>query len=330
MGLFDFFKKLREEGKAEGAEDSSKKPKEKLTKKHWTDGVFTVEIKNGTLEKVWDINIENGTFVVPKTVKHINMFAFKDCKSLETLVLHDGITYIAPHAFQGCINLKNVVGLDNMPGMKTLTGFTGCSGLERVDLPETVGHIGDSAFKNCVRLQSITLPERTWAISRRAFENCAGLHYLEIPSSITIIEPTAFAGCHNLNITFLPEKPYEGETIDLEIAGKTVAYPTGNVIIHKGSLDDVKSVSAHDQKTIEKVIESGYRGVVSFIDDEKQQTVTMDLGFIERFYGGLAQDQRDIAEEAKRIEGLYYDKFGYPTDDELLEEENREDELGDE
>ena len=66
MGLFDFFKKLREEGKAECADGSSKKPKEKLTKKHWTDGVFTVEIKNGTLEKVWDINIENGTFVVPK------------------------------------------------------------------------------------------------------------------------------------------------------------------------------------------------------------------------------------------------------------------------
>ena len=80
---------------------------------------------------------------------------------------------------------------------------------------------------------------------------------------------------------------------------------------------------------IEKVIESGYRGVVSYIDDEKQETITMDLGFIERFYGGLAQDQQDIADEVKRIEGLYYDKFGYPTEEELLEEENSdEDELG--
>ena len=211
-----------------------------------------------------------------------------------------------------------------------MTGFTGCSSLERIDLPESIGHIGDSAFKNCVRLQSVIIPDGVWAISKHAFENCAALQYLEIPSRITIIEPTAFAGCHNLNITFLPERPDEDQTVDLEIGDKTVAYPVGNVHIQKGSLDDVKSVSAHDQSIIEKVIESGYRGVVSYIDDEKQQTVTVDLGFIERFYGGLAQDQRDIADEVSRIEGLYYDKFGYPTEEELLEEENGENELGDE
>ena len=332
MGIFDFFKKKKEEPAPERkprmVADSFDKPAPKR-EHHWTDDIFKMEIKDGVLERAWDTNVENGTFVVPKQAKKVNMFALKDCKSLETLVLHDDITYIAPHAFQGCENLKQIVGLENLTGMKTIAGFDGCKSLERVDLPETIGNIGDSAFKNCVRLQSIIIPDGVWGISFRAFENCAGLQYLEIPPSMTIIQPTAFAGCHNLNLTFLPERPFETPVIDMQIGDKNFAYPGGDVIIQEGALNDVKSVSAHDPHTIEKVIHSGYRGIVTYIDDENQQTITVDLGFVERYYGGLAQDKQDIADEVKRIEELYYDKFGYPTEEELAEEE-KNDELGDE
>lgn len=301
MGIFDFFGKKGNSNKGQNPE------------KHWTDRVFKIEIKNGLLERVWDTNIENGTFVVPKEVTKINMFAFKGCKSLETLVLHDGVTYIAPHAFAECENLKKIVGIENLNEMKTIGGFSGCKSLERIVIPETVGNIGDSAFKNCVNLQSIIIPNGCWAISHHAFENCAGLQYLEIPASMTIISRWAFDGCHNLTVSFLPDEIDEQHVIDLDIQGKSYEMPGGDVIIESGALNDVKTVCAHDIKTIEKVIKSGYRGVVTYFDDEKDQVITIDLATIDKMAKGI--DKTHFGQEE------FYQ--GY-------EDEQDENELGDE
>lgn len=302
MGIFDFFGKKKD--------DKSKK------EKHWTDDVFKMEIKDGVIERVWDNNIENGTFVVPKNATKINMFAFKNCKSLETLVLHDGITYIAPHAFAGCENLKSVVGLENLAGMKTVGGFSGCKSLERIMFPETIGVIGDSAFKNCVNLKALYIPNGCWAISHHAFENCAGLQYLELPPSMTVINRWAFDGCHNLTLTFAPEDFSQEHIVDIDIQGKNYSMPGGDVVIEEGALNDVKTVCAHDMKTLEKVVASGYRGVITFFDDEKEQVITVDLGQIENMYGEFLSNHHTGQEE-------FYQ--GY--EDENDEEQN---ELGDE
>ena len=319
MGIFDFFgKKKNEDAGSRDIKNSFDNPAGKKKEKHWTDDVFKMEIKDGVIEKVWDNNIDNGTFVVPKSATKINMFAFKDCKSLETLVLHDGITYIAPHAFAGCENLKTVVGLEKLNGMKTVGGFSGCSSLERINLPETTGTIGESAFKNCVNLKALYIPNGCWAISHHAFENCAGLQYLEIPASMTLISRWAFDGCHNLTITFAPEEMGEQHTIDMEIQGRNFQMPGGDVIIEKGALNDVRTICAHDMKILEKVVESGYRGVITFFDDEKDQTITIDLGLIDQMAKGI--DVTHFGQEE------FYQGYG----DEFDEDEIDEEELGDE
>ena len=67
MGIFDFFKKKKEEPTPERkpkAVAGSAKPAPKR-EHHWTDDVFKMEIKDGVLERAWDTNVENGTFVVP-------------------------------------------------------------------------------------------------------------------------------------------------------------------------------------------------------------------------------------------------------------------------
>lgn len=320
MGLFDFFRKKKEESQPERkprmVADSFDKPAAKKSEKHWTDDIFKMEIKDGVIERVWDANIENGTFVVPKNVSKINMFAFKDCKTLETLVLHEGITFIAPHAFAGCENLKTVVGLENLSGMKSVGGFSGCKNLERISLPETTGTIGDSAFKNCVNLKALIIPNGCWAISQHAFENCAGINYLEIPPSMTLISRWAFDGCHNLTITFAPDDMFEKHTINMEIQGKSFEMPSGDVIIEKGALNDVKTVCAHDIKILEKVVASGYRGVITFFDDEKDQVISIDLALIDQMSKGI--DETHFGQEE------FYQGYDEHDENELDEE------LGDE
>jgi hypothetical protein len=227
------------------------------------------------------------------------------------------VTYIGDFAFADCEKLKTVVGLENLKEMKTVGGFTGCKNLERITLPESVGSIGDSAFKNCVNLKALYIPNGCWAISQSSFENCAGIQYLEIPPSMTIICKGAFAGCHNLTITFISEEMDDEFTIDMDIQGKNYQMPGGDVIIQEGALNDVKTVCAHDMKILEKVVASGYRGVITFFDDEKDQVITMDLGLIDQMAKGV--DEAHFGKE----------EFYQGYDDELDEDELGN-ELGDE
>lgn len=340
MGIFDFFKKKKDDKPKKRkreigfVEDSFDKPKQpKKEEKHWTDDVFKVEIKDGVIEHVWDNNITDGTFVVPREATKINMFAFKDCKSLETLVLHDCVTYIAPHAFAGCENLKKIVGLDDQCAMKTVGGFSGCKSLERVILPDTTEVIGESAFKNCVNLQGVVIPEGCWAISQHAFENCAALQYLEIPASISIINRWAFDGCHNLTVTFLPNESEEVRMINFDIQGKNYTMPSGDVVIEQGAFNDVKTVCAYDIKTLEKVIASGFRGVVTYFDEEREQTITIDLNMIENLYFDSikGEDEEEIEIDVGQIADIYRERYGEPSQEELdAEKLDDENELGDE
>ena len=55
------------------------------------------------------------------------------------------------------------------------SAFSGCTGLNRVDLPESITLIGDNAFDGCSGIQELTIPASVVEIGRDAFLGCSSL-----------------------------------------------------------------------------------------------------------------------------------------------------------
>lgn len=74
--------------------------------------------------------------------------AFRDCTSLQTILLPDSLLIIAEEAFYGCTALSNLNGLELPSGLYAVgdRAFAGCRSLYDLDLPSSLRFVGDGAF----------------------------------------------------------------------------------------------------------------------------------------------------------------------------------------
>lgn len=79
------------------------------------------------------------------------------------IVIGDGITSIAPDAFNGCTSLVEVV------------------------IGNDVAVIGEEAFSECTKLEALTLPDSITTIESDAFLNCTNLKTLKLGKAVTDI-----------------------------------------------------------------------------------------------------------------------------------------------
>ena len=77
-------------------------------------------------------------------------------------------------------------------------GFSGCTGLTSVSIPESVITIGYAAFSGCTSLTSVSMAESLIKIDYSAFTGCSALTTVSIPNSIEVIKADVFYGCDNL------------------------------------------------------------------------------------------------------------------------------------
>lgn len=106
-------------------------------------------------------------------------------------------------AFYNCTNLKRAT----LPEGLTAIGancFRVCSKLESIDLPATVGSLGNLAFYNCKALTAIVIPEGVETIPRSLFANCSALTSATLPSTLKSMESEAFSSTGLKEIT-IPE-----------------------------------------------------------------------------------------------------------------------------
>ncbi|MBH1940608.1 leucine-rich repeat protein [Mobilitalea sibirica] len=165
--------------------------------------------------------------VIPNTVHNIQPEAFMDCKSIETVEIHDGITSIGAGAFYDCKNLKEVTLPDSvqMVGFNTFEGcsnlkkvilpkgltklairiFMDCTALTDIKLPNGITSIGANAFTNCSSITSITLPESLETIGHNVFRGCSSLKSIEIPDGVKSLPHSLFADCTSLESVTLPQ-----------------------------------------------------------------------------------------------------------------------------
>lgn len=179
--------------------------------------------------------------VIPGSVQSIWRYAFKDCTSLEEVVIEK------PEADMPSDGLKHIY---------KDAAFAGCTSLRSINLPSTLTNLGydergvdyGSVFEGCSSLTSITIPSGVKGISRNTFKNCTALKKVDIKGRLKAIESDAFAGCTSLESIDLSNgiKEAIGENAFHSCASlKTVKLPTdGNYSIGKQCFKNCTSLES--------------------------------------------------------------------------------------
>lgn len=107
------------------------------------------------------------------------------------------VTEIGEKAFFYYTNLKEAVIPNGILKIGD-SAFSG-SGIEKINLGNTVQEIGDGAFRYCNHIASIGFPQSVKTIGKEAFLN-TGLEYVMLGKGLQSIGYGAFSGCKNLSV----------------------------------------------------------------------------------------------------------------------------------
>ena len=177
-------------------------------------------------------------------VNSIGDFAFYNCKSIESIIIPEGVIEIGSDAFTGTTWYDNIedgvvyinkvlyVYKGTMPENTTIkvkegtitiskSAFSGNKTLTAITLPSSITEIGEGAFKNCSNLNSYDIPAnaRLTSIGKEAFSGCKALTALVIPAKVTEIAARAFYNCTGLtSITCYAKVP---PTVDTSRSAST-------------------------------------------------------------------------------------------------------------
>ena len=187
--------------------------------------------------------IGNGAFAytkinsitIPKSVTSMSLY-FSWCENLKTVV--HSLKECTGLEFRNCVSLESIILPD---GVTTIPreAFYSCKSLPKLDLPESVETIGDSAFVNCEKLTTFLITKNVNQIYGDGFVGCKSIklvidknnsNYVSednilfnfdkttlisfcnrtikeyiVPEGVTTIAHGAFIGLDNLYSITLPE-----------------------------------------------------------------------------------------------------------------------------
>ena len=147
---------------------------------------------------------------LPGSLKTVSYSLFRDCDSLKTAVLSEGVTAIEDSAFEECPALTSVT----LPSTLTYIGYDSFredTSLEKIVIPEGVEKIDSNAFYECEKLREISLPESLVELQWDVFGDTAyyndkanwedGLLYLDgwmLAGKEDCVEVTVKEGTHGI------------------------------------------------------------------------------------------------------------------------------------
>jgi hypothetical protein len=108
-------------------------------------------------------------------VRVIGNSAFKENKTITSVVIPQGVTKIGSRVFWYCTSLASVT----IPNSVTEIGrwaFEDCTSLASITIPNGVTAIGDSASAGCTSLASVTISPIKRRFDRDSFDNCPKLN----------------------------------------------------------------------------------------------------------------------------------------------------------
>ena len=182
-----------------------------------TTSSATWEIKDVSLFATIDTNAKptlqvingespySGDIVIPSIVKYMNAdlevssisnIAFRDCSSLNSVTVENGVTTIEEYAFYN--SSLTSISLPNTLTHIGYSAFRGCSSLISIAIPNGVTTIKNNTFSGCSSLTSATISNGVMAIEKYAFADCSSLNTISVPNSVTRIGQSTFKNCTSL------------------------------------------------------------------------------------------------------------------------------------
>jgi hypothetical protein len=135
------------------------------------------------------------SITIPEGVTSIGNVTFSDCTTLTSVTIPDGLTFMGDSAFAYCTALTSIA----IPGKVASIGqgaFLACSALRSVIIGNSVTSIGVNAFSSCTALISVTMGSGVTSIGDSAFNGCIALTSITIPDNVISIGEEAFASCN--------------------------------------------------------------------------------------------------------------------------------------
>ena len=129
--------------------------------------------------------------------------------SEETVAIPDSIAdnpvvKIGDQAFDGCSDIQKI-SIPYTVGTIGVQAFNNCSGLTDISLAYGVTEILDNAFCGCSSVESILIPASVTNMGKTVFGNCTSLKDVVLPNSITSMGDFAFTNCSSLRNITIPE-----------------------------------------------------------------------------------------------------------------------------
>ncbi len=148
-------------------------------------------------------DLQTVSFCADSELEAIDAYAFKNCSSLTSITIPEGVTLINWNAFENCSSLTSIKlpnSLESICG----SAFRNCRSLASVTVPEGVTLIDSGVFAGCRALTSVTLPSTLEAIGNDLFSGCCNLKSISIPGGVKSIGSSAFAECMSLTEIVIP------------------------------------------------------------------------------------------------------------------------------
>ena len=163
------------------------------------DSVTSIGL-NAFYRTAWYNNQPDGVVYAGKVV-----YKYKGTMPEDAVIeIRKGTKGIGDSAFDGCTGLTRIEIPDSVTSIED-RAFYGCSSLIEIVIPDNVTSIGSGAFYRCTELANVIVGNSVISIGSHTFDGCTGLTSIEIPDSVTSIAPDAFNGCTGLINIEIPD-----------------------------------------------------------------------------------------------------------------------------
>ncbi len=248
---------------------------------------------------------DGSTLLFSTSGKYSYLYGYKgDPVSIEVPASVDGhpLHEVADGCFQNCKTLQSVVlpeGLQSISGL----AFRNCENLTEVKLPTTLEYIGGSAFSVCSKLKSVRLPEGIREIQSTAFYSNHALTELVLPGSVTTFGDKVVQSSEKLASVTVSEgiKALGGSFFD-NVKNLACVYLPASLEKNTGlaSISNRAAVYAPEGSyALKWAQDNGYKAVACATAAEmpKAEYVTVD-GFEFRIFNGEAALFRYLGQDA--------------------------------
>ncbi len=147
----------------------------------------------------------SGIVDLPKTVESIGDYAFAYCNGIKQVLINDGVKYIGKKCFKDCESLDQVV-LPKIHEIELKALTFRSTNIKELEIPDNVVSLGEMLFLDCNNIEKITIKsKKIKKIPFECFAYCAKLTRIDFNEGIEVIENAAFAGCKNAKEIVLPK-----------------------------------------------------------------------------------------------------------------------------